>query len=512
MRYRFLDFELDTARFALSRSGEARTLPPKVFRVLERLVASPQRVVTKAELLDAAWSGVHVTENSLNQCVRQVRELLSAHPGGAGAIEAVYGRGYRFTAPVEVVRDGPGTPGLDDAFWQRPSVAVLPFDAPDGGQPALGRGIGEDLAHRIAAYRWFPVVAHATVQSWLGHGGRIESAAAEIGARYVVRGTLRGDGGRFRVDAELIEAGSGRLVAAERYETRFHEMFAFQEEVASGLAASLEPELRRAEMSRALRRDPETLDAWDELLRGLFHLWQYTRAANREARSWLERAARSDPGFAAPLTFLGLSHLNDVNAGWSEDPRRSSALAVQLATRAVALDPRDPHGPALLGGMLALFGRKDEALTLLGGALESNPSFAWGHWALGRGLSLWGRPDEAIAHLAAARRLSPRDPLVAHFHEGLAFAHFARGDVEGALDSARESVRLRPDWPRVHHVLCASASAAGEHEAALRARAEALALGERRTLADLRRGFERAAAERDFVERYIQALAAAGWE
>jgi tetratricopeptide (TPR) repeat protein len=264
-------------------------------------------------------------------------------------------------------------------------------------------------------------------------------------------------------------------------------------------------------MSRALRRDPASLDAWDELLRGLFHLWQYTRESNAEARVWLERAMRSDPGFAAPVVFLGLSHLNDLNAGWAEDPRRSGAQAIQLARRAVAMDPRDPHGPALLGGMLAVFGEKQEALTLLGDALAANPSFAWGHWALGRGLSLWGRPDEAIAHLDAARRLSPRDPLLAHFHEGLAFAHFARGDAEGALASARESVRLRPDWPRVHHVLCASASAAGEGEAARRARAQALSLGERRTLVDLRHGFERAGAEREFVERYIGALAEAGW-
>ncbi len=511
MRYRFLGFELDTAQFALIRGADSRTLSPKVFRVLEALVKSPHRVATKAELLDAAWSGLSVTENALNQCIRQVRELLSAEPGGDGAIEAVYGRGYRFRAAVEVVRDAPSTPGLDDAFWQRPGVAVLPFDAAEGIHPGLSRGISEDLTHRIASYRWFPVVAHATVQGWQDRGGSIADAAEEIGARYVVRGALRGDGRRFRVRAELIDSASGRLVSAETYETEFAELFSFQDEVASALASTLEPELRRVEMSRALRRDPGTLDAWDEFLRGLFHLWQYTRETNRESRTWLERSVRSDPGFAAPLTFLGLSHLNDINAGWSEDPGRSGAQAIQYAQRAVALDPRDPHGPALLGGMLAVFGQREQALLLLSDALRDNPSFAWGHWALGRGLSLWGRPDEAIAHLDAARRLSPRDPLLAHFHEGLAFAHFARRDAEGALASARESVRLRPDWPRVHQVLCAAASAAGERDAAQRAYAQALALGEQRSLSALRRGFERAGAEAGFLERYVGALAEAGW-
>src|SRR5262245_33657308 len=115
MRYRFLGVELDTARFALVRDGDPRTLSPKVFRVLECLVRSSHRVVSKVELLDAAWSGLSVTENSLNQCVRQIRELLAPHAGGADLIESVYGRGYRFVAPVEVLRDAPGTPGLDDA-------------------------------------------------------------------------------------------------------------------------------------------------------------------------------------------------------------------------------------------------------------------------------------------------------------------------------------------------------------------------------------------------------------
>jgi tetratricopeptide (TPR) repeat protein len=261
-----------------------------------------------------------------------------------------------------------------------------------------------------------------------------------------------------------------------------------------------------------VRRDPANTGAWDAFLRGLFHLWRYTAQDNREARAWFERAEAQDPAFAGPITFHGLSHLNDVNAGWTEDPRHSAAQAIALARRGVAVDPRDPHARALLGGMLAVFGEKGDALAMLERALAENPSFAWGHWALARGLSIWGRADEAVAHLEIALRLSPRDPLLAHFHEGLAYAHFARGDYALALAAARDSMRLRADWPRVYHVTCAAAAALGLADEARRAREQGALLGERRTLASIRTSFARAGAVPEFVERYAAALAEGGWE
>jgi Flp pilus assembly protein TadD len=161
--------------------------------------------------------------------------------------------------------------------------------------------------------------------------------------------------------------------------------------------------------------------------------------------------------------------------------------------------------------MLAVFGQKDDALAMLESALAANPSFAWGHWALARGLSIWGRADEAIDRLHVALRLSPRDPLLAHFHEALAFAHFARADYALALAAARESARLRADWPRVYHVLCASAAALGQGDEARAAHARGRALGETRALAFVRTSFERAGATPEFIEAYTGALARGGW-
>jgi TolB-like protein len=512
VRLRFLGLTLEPARFALVGEGQERPLGPAHFRVLERLVRNRQRVVTKEELLEAGWPGVVVTPNSLSQCIKQLRELLAAWPGGSAAIETVYGRGYRFTADAEALSDAEAA--ADSAFRDRPALAVLPFAVAEDVESSalqLGEALAEDLTNRLSSMRWFPLISHATVSGWVRGGGTLADAALQLGASYGVRGSVRKLGERVRVSAELLDAATGRLVASERYDARFDELFARQDDVAAALAAALEPELRRAEITRALRRDPATLGAWDGFLRGMFHLWQYTAEDNRRAREWFARAQAEDPAFASPLTFHGLSHLNDVNAGWTKDPGRSAALAIELARRAVALDPRDPIARAMLGGMLAVFGEKTDALAMLESALADNPSFAWGHWALARGLSIWGRADDAVAHLATALRLSPHDPLLAHFHEGLAFAHFARGDYEAALAAARESARLRADWPRIYHVLCASAAALGRDAEARAARERGLALGDPRTLAQLRASFARAGSAPEFLESYLGALERGGW-
>jgi TolB-like protein len=509
MRYRFLGLTLEASRFCLTGEGGDRPLAPANFRVLEHLVRNRHRVVTKEELLEVGWPGVAVTPNSLAQSIRQLREALGSDEGEV--IATAYGRGYRFAPEVEVSARAAsaGAP-----FRDRPALAVLPFEASGELGPdrlAFTHGLAEDLTNRLAAYRWFPLISQATLASWERAGGRLERALVELGATYVVRGSVRRQGEELRLAMELIEAESGRLVTAETYTALFPALFARQSELAAQIAAVLEPELRRVEIHRALRRDPANAGAWDAFLRGLFHLWRYTAEDGREARIWFERAEQADPAFAGPLTFHGLSHLNDVNGGWTSDPGRSAAQAIALARRGVAVDPRDPHARALLGGMLAVFGEKDAALAMLDEALSANPSFAWGHWALARGLSIWGRADEAVSHLKTALRLSPHDPLLAHFHEGLAFAHFARNDPALALAAARESARLRADWPRVHHVLCAAAAELGLDEEARRAREQSQLLGDRRTVAQIRASFARAGATSEFIERYAEALSRGGW-
>ena len=510
VRYRLGDLELDTDRFALLRDGVERQLGPRVFRALVMLASHGDSVVTKEEMIRGVWDGDHVSDSAIHQLIRQLRELVGPGPDGEQRITTVYGRGYRMEGRLEPI-DGVASAEAVD-LYARPAIAVLPGWGSSGGESDwMVEGLADDLTARLASFRILPVIAQGTMHAWERRHGSITDLN-RLGVRYGVYLSARRDAERILTRWELIDLMDGTQVASERYETRFAGLFEAQEEIAGVVAAKIWPRVRAAEMERALRGDPQKMRAWEAFVTGLSSLWQYSRPANQEARRRFENARRIERTFAAPIAFLGLSHLNDANAGWSSNGRRSIELALEASRAAVELDPRDPTSHGVMGGLSAVIGDREAALSHFGRALRDNPSFAWAHWGLGRSLTMWGRAPEAITHLETAVRLSPEDPLLAHFHEGLAFAHFAEGRPERAMTEARVSLSHRDDWPRTYHVLAAALAELGQLEEAGHARGRAEALGDRRKLEVLRRGFVAAKAEEAFVDRYVEALRLAGWE
>jgi TolB-like protein/Tfp pilus assembly protein PilF len=500
--YRFGDAELDTHLLCLRVGSEIRPLPPKGFFVLLHLIRNRSRVVPKRELFEVGWPGVTVTEGSLAQCVRQIRRALQGTRVGEDAIVSVYGQGYRFGARVDETPHGAGS------FGGRPAIVVLPFRdlSPERREEWLADGLVEDLTQRIASYRWLPVIATSSALARRADGLDTVAAATDLGARYAVEGSVRRAGSRVRVDARLVDAETGRVLAAHEYDGQLGDVLALQEEVAGAVIGALHPELVRSEIQRAVRAAPRDLAAWELFMRGLWHHLRYTPADGVCARELFAEAAARDPGFAAPLAFTGLSHLNDANAGWTRTPGDSVRRALAASEAAVRIDADDPFGQAMLGGIYAVLGRREESIALFERALERDPSFALAHWGFGRGLSVWGRAREAIEHFRRAIRLSPRDPALPHFHEGLAFAHYFRGEFDVAAAHAERSVQLAPDWPRSHLLLSASYAMAGDARRARAALPRFRELEPAYNLDVLRKSYALARAEPGLVESLIEGI------
>jgi adenylate cyclase len=362
-------------------------------------------------------------------------------------------------------------PGFDD----RPAIAVLPFDnlSPDPEQAFFADGLAEDLITRLSTWRAFPVVARNSSFQYRGGNKDLKRVGAELGARYLVEGSVRRAGDQIRVTAQLIDAPSGEHVWAETFDRKVTDVFALQDEISSTIAASIAGDITRSEGERARQRDSENLEAWSLYQLGLQRIDRLTREDNAEARRLFERAVALDPRFAAALAQLGVANVWDVVEGWTDTPEQSLAAGLATGRRALELDPRDPTGHAVIGAAYLFSGDVQNGLDSTRRATELNPSMpeAWA-W-FGTAQLLAGDPEACIASSLRAQRLNPQGPMGSMVYDNIALANFEMGRYEASLEAGRRLVAARPTHYWGHLYVAMSAVSLGRSDEARAALAEA---------------------------------------
>ncbi len=333
----------------------------------------------------------------------------------------------------------------------KPAIAVLPFQnmSADPEQEYFSDGITEDIITALARYRSFYVVARNSTFAFKDRASDVRATARELGARYVLEGSVRKLGNRVRISAQLVKASDGNHIWADRYDRELADIFALQDEMARTIAATIEPELSEAEGRIAQSKPLENLDAWDCYQQGLWHMYRFTEDGLTEAKRLFERALDLDPGFAIAHARLAYAH---IQLSWygpheSRDQRLEQALVA--ARQAVALDDKDGLGHFALGRVYALEGRRDLAIAELEMAIRLNPSLAQAYFGLGQALGFAGRYEDAVTALQEAIRLSPHDPHQWTFLHVLSLVYFGLGRLEEAETLARTSVQ-KPNathWP-----------------------------------------------------------------
>jgi TolB-like protein/DNA-binding CsgD family transcriptional regulator/Flp pilus assembly protein TadD len=360
---------------------------------------------------------------------------------------------------IEEEPDGPkGVPG----FGGRPAIAVLPFDAmtPGPEQEHFADGLVEDLTTRLAAWRWFPVIARNSAFVYKGQHVDAVRVGRELGARYLVEGSARRAGDRVRINVQLIDGRTGAHVFAEMFDREMDDVFAVQDEVVEAILGALTPALLRFEALQARRRPAASLTSWDRLVRGFAHLAAQSEAEIAEAARVLDSLCEDDPGLALAhsaragvavfdaLLQLGSPQLGRGSAQENQRAQLAGLRAIQRAEtsarQALALDDQEASAHTALGLSLLLQGRADEARRALESALELNPSYATACLALGAAHLREGDAAQAGPLLERGLRLSPRDPLAHHFLGALCATRMLEGDLEAALAAGRRSVELEP--------------------------------------------------------------------
>jgi TolB-like protein/cytochrome c-type biogenesis protein CcmH/NrfG len=343
-------------------------------------------------------------------------------------------------------------------FTERHAIAVLPFAnlSEDVEQEYFADGLAEDLITSLAALRIYPIIARNSSFTFKGRAVDVRRVGEELGAAYVVSGSVRRAGHRVRVNAELVEARAARQIWSGRFDSQLEDMFDLQDELTAKIAGAVGPAVSKIEMRRALNQPERSVDVWDCIHRGLWHLSRFEPEHSARAEFWARRAIELQPNATRAWSVLAFSNLHKALFQWSEEVREAVVAALSAAEKAASLDRDDPLALTALGFALSFAGRPGQAVDVLERAVRINPSSATAAWALGAALGPAGRPDEAIPMIERAIRLSPQDPLMHEFLFAIAASHFVAGRYEEAIAAARNSLDLRPGQAGCCRVIAAS--------------------------------------------------------
>ncbi len=472
-------FELETARL-WSGKREVK-LTPKASAVLKVLLTHAGQPVRKEELFASVWRGVVVSDDALTSCIQELRRALADNAKQPRFIETRHRRGYRFIArltkpatKVDAAFENASGPVLRaaasdfdlDALWSQPAIAVFPFkdlsESPDRAH--FADGITRDISTALACWRRYPVIARNSTSLIKEKHGDAVAAARELGARYFLQGSVRRARSTIRISVQLVDASSQTQIWARRYDRDVGNMFAIQDEIAVCIAQSIEPQLSRRELHRALRKHPQNLDSWDYTQRALSclhgalsHLHAFAGADAAEARGLLHKAIELDPASSYAHSLLALSHFHDALADWTKDPPRALTATLLAARRAVELDDDDWLSHALLGIAILWTSRNyDWALEEVQRAIALNPSAVIAYQFLGCVAIFAGRPTQALPALETVLHLDPQYQSRSLILADLSLSRLLLGDVDGAVAAATDAVHREPENARAYQRLVAA--------------------------------------------------------
>ena len=377
------------------------------------------------------------------------------------------------TQPIRAyrVRGESSTPAVmaSPPLPDKPSIAVLPFQnlSGDPEQEYFADGMVEEITTALSKVRWFFVIARNSTFAYKGRAVDVRQVARELGVRYVLEGSVRKAGNRVRISGQLIDAATGNHVWAERYDRELANIFAVHDEITERVVAAIEPQLYAAEHFRSQRKPPESLDAWECVIRALSSVGQGTRVGDMEAEGLCRRAIAIAPGYGQAHSLLAWALMRrPARLGGDIGSVLPEAMAESRA--ALGLDERDPWAHLSHGLVLWRTRRHNEAERAFRRALELNPNFALAHACLGLPLAVRGELKEAIRTAQHALLLSPNDRIIgARASEAVAHAYFGAEHYADCVAWARTAIDSAPELQIAHRLLIAAAAMQGGYSSGI---------------------------------------------
>jgi TolB-like protein/DNA-binding winged helix-turn-helix (wHTH) protein/tetratricopeptide (TPR) repeat protein len=536
--YIFAGYTLDLVRGSLRKGDREIKLRPQTFKILIYFVSNTGRLLSKDELMEVAWSGLAVTDDSLVQCVKEIRRAID--DCAQVLIKTVPGRGYLFDLPVEIIESRepkvvigtkpevfpagtiqPANPAswlerlraldwkvvaagigvlvlISIGWWVRApvppqvlspvatvpprlSIVVLPF-ANLSGEPAqdyFTDGVTDNLTTDLSVHvSGLFVISRNTAFTFKGKNVDAQQVGRDLGVRYVLEGSVQRSGDQVRVNAQLVDAQTGAHLWAERFEEERRDLFALQDRITGRIANTL-----RIQLVQAAARDTDPRksdpDAADLVMRGraIYSVADTLENLDQAVTSFRKALEIDDRSVDANV---GLAvALIDRMVNWRDQngSDRDSILreANAAADRALALDPDAAAAHNAKGFILRAERRFPEAAHEFEIAIARDPNFSEAYDNLGAAQYRLGQPEKAIPLLEKALRLSPRDANVPFVAWHLGLAHLFQHHYGQAVEHFLNARAANSNLGWLTYNLAAAYELSGDDETARRYVAEALA-------------------------------------
>jgi adenylate cyclase len=388
-----------------------------------------------------------------------------------------------------------------------PSIAVLPFKnlSDDAEQEYFSDGLTEDLITDLSKLSGLFVVARNSSFTFKGESIDPKTAAAKLGVKHVLEGSVRKMGDKIRINVQLIDGMTGGHLWAERYDEVMSEIFTLQDKILEEVLAALAVKLSSRDGQGAYNRPTSNIEAYDLFLRGRTKLAEFSPESMKGARDLFEQAIAIDGSFASAYAYISFIEMVGWAYMWPEFTQ-DLECALSFAEKAVALDSQSATAQARLAWIKVWLGQLDDALLIFEHAIDLNPKDAENYAYFAEALNYAGQPQRAVEMTRKALEFDPMLPPNCAFHLGHSL--YLLGRLEEASEIIRGALERAPAFATAHLVLAAVYSELGQSE---------MASSEIELARELIPGFSAEYGERvwpyrprEVKERYINSLRRAG--
>jgi adenylate cyclase len=333
----------------------------------------------------------------------------------------------------------------------------------------------EEIITALSRFKWLFVIARNSSFTFKGKAVDVKEVGRRLGVRYVLEGSVRKVSSKVRITGQLIDAVTGAHIWADRFERDLTDVFALQDEVTVAVVSAVQPKLLQTEIEMATRRPLENLTAYDLALRARKAWYLGTREGEAEALQLARRALKLDPRFSSAAALAGACHMHNILWGYTTDPQFDREEAIRLLRLALSLDDSDPETLAWAAFISAYMVGDCESETEMADravALNPNSFIAWNFrgWVYRNA----GRPEEAIQSFERAIRMSPVDPLLHRTFTGMGYAFTELRCFDEALAAAKKALRQNPFFSPGHRSLASAFAHLGRDAEAREAAARLL--------------------------------------